>query len=107
MDTDGTGKPDLTRESSTEEGPGGTDRNVETSKCRNVETSKCRNQGLGVRGRGLQRRMHAELGATYLWRLLSQTTYLFGLQLRPIFELESRSHMFDSVAKIAQPVVRH
>ena len=40
MDTDGTGKPDLTRESATEEGPGGTGKNVETSKRRNVEMSK-------------------------------------------------------------------
>ena len=70
MDTDRTGKPDLTRvpipSGSTEEGPGGADRNV--------ETPKGPNQGLGVRGRGLQRRMHAELGEmlvaeTYLSRL--------------------------------------
>ena len=47
MDTDRNWKPDLTPESSTKEGPGGTERNV--------ETSKCRNQGLGMRGRGLRR----------------------------------------------------
>ncbi len=32
MDMDVNGKPDLTRESATEEGPGGTGGNVETSK---------------------------------------------------------------------------
>ncbi len=31
MNTDSNGKPDLTRESSTEEGPDGTERNVETT----------------------------------------------------------------------------
>lgn len=55
----------------------------------------------------LQRCMQREVGETYVWRLLSQTRDLFGLQLCPIFELESRSHMFDRIAKIAQPVVRH
>jgi len=32
MDTDGKGKPDLTNESSSEKGPGGTGGNVESSK---------------------------------------------------------------------------
>ena len=32
--------------------------------------AKCPNQGLGVRGRGLQRGMHTELGETYLSRFL-------------------------------------
>ena len=56
MDTDRNWKPDLTPESSTKEGPGGTERNV--------ETSKRRNQGLGMRGRGLRRGMQAEPGET-------------------------------------------
>ena len=58
MDTDSNWKPDLTRIPipSGEEGPGGTERNV--------ETSKRRNQGLGMRGRGLRRGMQAEPGET-------------------------------------------
>ena len=43
MDTDRNRKPDLTPESSTKEGPGGTERNVETSE------SGVRSQELGVR----------------------------------------------------------
>ena len=58
MDTDSNWKPDLTRVPipSGEEGPGGTERNV--------QTPKRRNQGLGMRGRGLRRGMQAEPGET-------------------------------------------
>ena len=52
MNTDRTGKPDLTRESSTEEGPGGTERNVETSKGRNVESERGGEEGTEGGGRG-------------------------------------------------------
>ena len=49
MNMDRTGKPDLTIPiPSGEEGPGGTERNAEMSKCRNVKMSKRRNDEMST-----------------------------------------------------------